>query len=89
MTGDEFPVTRNIFPVTGNKFPVTRMIFLVRENCFLMNFRSSGLGASHFLDKCAGFKIKILCETLRFRGNLVPRFPVIFPPWAWLSLAKI
>ena len=39
------------------------------------------LGVSHFRDNCAGFTIKISCETLRFRGNLVPRFPVIIPPW--------
>ena len=38
MTGDKFPVTRNIFPVTGNKDPVTRMIFLVRENSFFYEF---------------------------------------------------
>ena len=44
------------------------------------------LGVSHFHDKCAGYTIKISCESLRFRGNLVPRFPVIIPPW--LSLAK-
>ena len=87
VTGDKFPVTRNkfpltenIFPVTGNKFPVTRMIFLVRENSFLMNFGHL-IGVSHFPDKCAGFTIKISCETIRFCGNLVPRFPVNMPPW--------
>ena len=76
VTGNKFPVTGNGFPGTGNKFPVTGMIFLVRENSFLMNF-----WCITFRDKCAGFTIKISCETLRFRGNLVPRFPVIFPPW--------
>ena len=29
---------------------------------------------------CAGFMIKISCETLRSRENLVPRFQVIIPP---------
>ena len=36
---------------------------------------------THFCNKCAGFTIKIFCETLRFPGNLVPRFPVSIPPW--------
>ena len=39
------------------------------------------LGVSHFCAKCAGFIMKISCETLRFPGNLVPRFPMIIPPW--------
>ena len=50
-----------------------RIVFLWILGCLL--------GVSHFRDKCAGFTIKISCETLRFRGNLVPRFPVIIPPW--------
>ena len=34
----------------------------------------------HFREKCAGFTIKISCETLGFPGNLVPWFPGIIPP---------
>ena len=37
-------------------------------------------GVLLFRDKCAGFTIKISLETLRFRGNRVPGFPVILPP---------
>ena len=45
------------------------------------------LGVSYFRDKCAGFTIKISCETLGFPGNLVPWFPGIIPPWLELGLA--
>ena len=51
-----------------------------RSTVFLWSFGCL-LHVFHFRDKCAGFTIKISCETLGFPGNLVPWFPVIIPPW--------
>ena len=43
-----------------------------RSTVFLWSFGCL-LHVFHFRDKCAGFTIKISCETLGFPGNLVPR----------------
>ena len=100
VTGNKFPVTRNIVYFTekdpsltdtpfvtgsfscdmgifhhviGNVPSITRRTaFLWSLGCLIRVFR--------FRDKCAGFTIKISCETLGFPGNLVPWFPGIIPP---------
>ena len=120
VTGNEFPVTRNIVYFTGKDPSVTDTPFVTGSilpvtgsfSCDMGIFHHvignvppttiqgvqfSCLGrllcVFHFRDKCAGFTIKISCETLGFPGNLVPWFPGIIPPcnpptWESLFLLK-
>ena len=82
-------VTESILPVTGS-FSCDMGILSCDRKCssyyntrstvFLWSFGCL-IRVFHFRDKCAGFTIKISCETLGFPGNLVPWFPGIIPPW--------
>ena len=82
------PFTRSTVCITWSIFSVARTIFLWQRIVFLWSLGHL-LGVSHFYDKCTRFTIKISCETLRFRGNLVPRFPVIIPPCYTFTNLKI
>ena len=116
VTGNKFPVTRNIVYftgkdpsvtdtpfVTGSILPVTGSfscdmgIFhhvignvppITRSTVFLWSLGHL-IRVFHFRNKCAGFTIKISCETLGFPGNLVPWFPGIIPPWSADALCII
>ena len=75
----------NIHPMSlcmcsNSIFPVTRTFF----SCDLEYFSYEVwvvFQVDHiFATKAQDEQIQISCETLRFRGNLVPRFPRINPP---------